>query len=101
MKSRWSCDHSLCGIRESIYPTHFKACHIVDLRPHEQDLVTLLVRNVGVELDISPGKANPSIGQHTLSHILDRNIGQTSDDAIDVLETELNAVLVGAPPLFS
>lgn len=76
-------------------------CPIVKMRPHKQDLVTSLVRNVGVESNIPPGSANSSISWHTLSHLLDRNIGQTSDDAIDVLETELNAILVGTFSLFS
>jgi hypothetical protein len=74
-------------------------CSIVKLRPHEQDLVTSLVSNIGVELNISPCSTNPSISRHTLSHLLDRNIGQTLDDAINVFKPELNAV--GTSPLFS
>jgi hypothetical protein len=47
VRSYWSWDHSLRGIRESIRPNRIKMWPIVKLRPQEQDLVTSLVRSVG------------------------------------------------------
>jgi hypothetical protein len=75
----------LRGIRESIRPNHIKMWPIVKLRPQEQDLVTSLVRSVGVEY-VGWQRKRESLKDAKTTYAESRKVGpingETTDDSI-------------------